>query len=215
MNFFSFTTKANPIFELLKEQASITGETGALLSRVFEHPEESADTCRKINETTREGESKTYDILVKINKTMITPIDRGDLFALAYGMEEILKTIRGISGRFGLFEISKTTETSRELGKNLAVMTGKIKTWLENIESKTPMEEWADNIDEQLEKSDLLLRLGLGELFDKEAASGASAVLNTIQWIQIYDRMELTVESCGKLSRVIEGILIRNGWKKH
>ncbi|MCD6309599.1 MAG: DUF47 family protein [Candidatus Eremiobacteraeota bacterium] len=210
MELFKLIPHGSDIFNLLKEQADITGRAGSLLLSLFQNPDRSRDLCSEINELCRKGESKISEVLKKINILFVTPLDREDLFNLTFGMEENLKMIKGIAGRFGLFEITQPTSTSVDLAELLAEMTSRIKTWIENIENRISYERKIEGIEDLAEKSELLLKLGLTELFEKASDGDYNTILSVIQWSQIYDRMERAIDCCKQIARVIDGILLKN-----
>jgi uncharacterized protein Yka (UPF0111/DUF47 family) len=57
---------------------------------------------------------------------------------------------------------------------------------------------------------EMLLGTGLAELLHDTEISDFSAVVDTMKWTQVYDRIEMAVERVDDLSDTIEEVVLKN-----
>ena len=69
--------------------------------------------AKEIYEVEQDGDMLTHDIMKKLNKTFITPIDREDLHALASSLDDVLDLIWASVDRLSVFKITEPDKRGR------------------------------------------------------------------------------------------------------
>jgi len=74
--------------------------------------------AKEIYELEQEGDILTHEIIKKLNKTFVTPIDREDLYTLASRLDDILDLIWAATERIMVFKIKEPTKEVLEMAKD-------------------------------------------------------------------------------------------------
>ena len=150
----------------------------------------------------------THEIIRKLNKTFITPIDREDMYALASGMDDILDLMWGAAQRFHLFKIGETTEEAAALAGTLASATDLITKALGFLKEK----KYSFILDLCIEihglenRNDGIFRETLGKMFD----SVRDPIL-IIKWKEVYENLESATDACEDVANILEAIVLKYG----
>ena len=92
-------------FEIFdKTSLNITKAASRLvdLMEIFDDIEVRA---KEIHEIEQDSDMLTHDIMKKLNKTFITPIDREDLYSLASRMDDVIDLIWAVADRIAVFKL--------------------------------------------------------------------------------------------------------------
>jgi uncharacterized protein len=204
---FNFLPRDEQYFVLFEEAARNITEGALLLQdmvRDFTHVEEKAGKIRSVEER---GDEITFQIISRLGKSFITPIEREDIFAIARQLDDIVDFIDATSSRLASYAIAETTEAagqfcdlillaSRELEKLMALLHRK------NVEQIRLPKAAINKVESEADK---LLRQVVGRLF----TSGQDA-LTVIKWKEIYETLEEVTDRLEGLANLIEGIIVKN-----
>ena len=64
--------------------------------------------AKEIHEIEQDSDMLTHDIMKKLNKTFITPIDREDLYNLASRMDDVIDLIWAVADRIAVFKVKES-----------------------------------------------------------------------------------------------------------
>lgn len=149
-----------------------------------------------------------HDIMVRLNKSFITPIDREDIHLLAKEMDDLVDIIQTLSKRMILFEINFITETFKEMAiileKAIFIVVDLIKK-IRSLKDISDILEKCIRIHELENEADVLFEKALGKLFHTDNP------IELIKWKEIYDFLERAVDKCEDISDVIWGIVVKYG----
>ena len=199
--------KETDFFEILDKAASnLTKATSLLVSLTinFDNVEELA---KEIYEVEQDGDMLTHDIMKKLNRTFITPIDREDIHALASRMDDILDLIWGCVDRLMVFKITAPTQEAIELAKDLHNTAEVLQRTIKELRAKnySHVQEHCIEINRPENRIDRTFRDALGKLFDDMRDP-----LLIIKWKEIYEHLEDASDRCEDVTNVLEGIVLKN-----
>jgi uncharacterized protein len=92
-----FLPKTIDFFEIFDRIASNISKAASVFVSIMENFDNVDTLAKEIHELEQDGDVLTHDVMKKLNKTFITPIDREDLHALvstlgcsrqAYGVQD-------------------------------------------------------------------------------------------------------------------------------
>jgi len=150
----------------------------------------------------------------KINKelyqTFLTPLDREDIHSINRRLEDVVNLMKSISVRIGLFNLTSLTSPSIEIIGILRKILQEVKFLIDGLEKIQDLSENRRRIDEMKSQAETLLRLAYAELYEREHDTPRD-VLFTLQWSQLYDLIQQTLDTSDRLVSVIEGITLKNG----
>src|SRR5664279_6503889 len=115
--------KTIDFFELFDHASRNVIKGASLLVAVLQDMDNLEMISKEIRESEKEGDMMTHDIIKKLNKTFITPIDREDLHALATKIDDVIDMIWACVDRFTLFKLSVPTKEAIDMAKEILTTT--------------------------------------------------------------------------------------------
>ena len=194
-------------FEIFDKAASNLTKASALLVGLMENFDHLEARAKEIYEVEQDGDMLTHDIMKKLNRTFITPLDREDIHALASRMDDILDLIWGGVDRMIVFKITSPTPEALELAKDLHQTTEVLQKTIRELRQKnySHVQEHCIEINRLENRIDRTFRDALGKLFDD-----MKDPLLIIKWKEIYEHLENASDRCEDVANVLEGIVLKN-----
>ncbi len=193
-------------FELFEKAASNLTKASSLLVALMENFDNIEEKAKEIYEVEQDGDMLTHDIMKRLNKTFITPIDREDIHALASRMDDILDLIWGGVDRLVVFKIKKPTEEALAIAKDLHRTTEVLEKTVKELRGKnySHIQEHCIEINRLENKIDRIFRDALGKMFDD-----MKDPLLIIKWKEIYEHLEDASDRCEDVANVLEAIVLK------
>jgi len=194
-------------FEIFDKAASNLTKATSLLVSLMENFDNLEARAKEIYEVEQDGDMLTHDIMKKLNRTFITPIDREDIHALASRMDDILDLVWGGVDRMIVFKIAEPTPQAVELAKDLHQTTEVLQKTIKELRAKnySHVQEHCIEINRLENRIDRTFRDALGKLFDD-----MKDPLLIIKWKEIYEHLENASDRCEDVANVLEGIVLKN-----
>ncbi|HYA31651.1 MAG TPA: DUF47 family protein [Thermodesulfovibrionales bacterium] len=194
-------------FEIFDKAASNLTKATSLLVSLMENFDNLEARAKEIYEVEQDGDMLTHDIMKKLNRSFITPIDREDIHALASRMDDILDLVWGGVDRMIVFKIAAPTREAVELAKDLHQTTEVLQKTIKELRAKnySHVQEHCIEINRLENRIDRTFRDALGKLFDD-----MKDPLLIIKWKEIYEHLEDASDRCEDVANVLEGIVLKN-----
>lgn len=206
---FGLFPKEIDFFEIFDMAASNLTKAASLffnlvLSERFDNLEAKV---KDIYECEQEGDILTHEIIKKLNKTFVTPIDREDLYTLASRLDDILDLIWAATERLMVFKLSETTIEVTEMAKDLLMTTENVQKAIKKLKEKrySHVQEYCIEINRLENRIDRTFRDALGKLFDE-----AKDCVFIIKWKEIYEHLEDASDRCEDVANALEAIVLKN-----
>jgi uncharacterized protein Yka (UPF0111/DUF47 family) len=204
---FNFLPRDEQYFVLFEEAArNITEGALALqdLLRDFTNVEAKAGRIRAIEER---GDELTFQIISRLGRSFVTPIEREDILAIARELDDVVDFIDASASRLATYAINQPTPAAcqfadmillaaRELEKLMALLHRK------NVEQIRLPKMAINKVESEADK---LLRQVVAGLF-----TGGVDPLTVIKWKEIYETLEEVTDRLEGLANLIEGIIVKN-----
>ncbi|MBI5213613.1 MAG: DUF47 domain-containing protein [Nitrospirae bacterium] len=194
-------------FELFDKAASNVTRGASLLVSLVENFDNVAARAKEIYEVEQEGDMLTHDIMKKLHKTFITPIDREDLYALASRLDDVIDLIWSAVDRMTVFKIKETTKEAISMSKDLLTTTEVINRAIGKLKEKNyaHVQELCIEINRLENKIDRVFRDALGKLFDE-----IKDPILVIKWKEIYELLEDASDRCEDVANILEAIVLKH-----
>lgn len=194
-------------FEIFDKAASNLTKATSLLVSLMENFDNLEARAKEIYEVEQDGDMLTHDIMKKLNRTFVTPLDREDIHALASRMDDILDLVWGGVDRMIVFKITSPTQEAVELAKDLHQTTEVLQKTIRELRAKnySHVQEHCIEINRLENRVDRTFRDALGKLFDD-----MKDPLLIIKWKEIYEHLEDASDRCEDVANVLEGIVLKN-----
>ena len=194
-------------FELFDRAALNIIRGAALLVELMEHFDKAEDIAKQIYEVEQEGDMLTHDIMKKLNKTFITPIDREDLYALASRLDDVIDFIWAAVDRMTVFKIKDSTKEAISMSKDLLTTTEVIHKTIQKLKEKdyAHVQEYCIEINRLENRTDRDFRDALGRLFEE-----VTDPIFIIKWKEVYEFLEDASDRCEDVANILEAIVLKN-----
>lgn len=153
------------------------------------------------------GDTFIHDIIVQLNKSFITPIEREDILALAMKMDDVLDGFEQCSAAFEMFSITEFDDNMVKFFNYIFKSTVEIAKAVELLANKKLLDirTHAIQIKDYESKCDELLRASIKKLFVEQKDP-----IKIIQYKDIYELLEDIADSCEDVANTLESIIMRN-----
>jgi predicted phosphate transport protein (TIGR00153 family) len=194
--FFEFFTKAaNNILDGAK----------ALVQMMDEHDGDLEKGWKQLEEFEHEGDKITHQIIRKLNRTFITPIDREDIHSLTVALDDVMDLIEAVAARMSLYKIKQPTEEARKLAQVILKSAEEIVKAVSNLERLDDVMEHCIEINRLENVADDVSREAIADLFDK-----GHDPMDVIKWKEIYETMETATDRCEDVANIVEAVALKN-----
>lgn len=205
---FQLIPKEQAFFDLFERAAQNAHEATQALVELLERFDDPARHARRIKEFEHIGDELTHQIIERLNRTFITPLDREDIHELACRMDDVLDLVDTASDRLVLFKIQKPIDDSRQLAECLvratALLCG-LMPLLRHTGNTDLVRQRVLEVHRLESEADRIERHALAALCENSADP-----MTAIKWIQIIEALESATDRCEDVANVIEGIVLKN-----
>lgn len=203
---FGLIPKEEKFFILFQEMAKLLIEGAQKLKDLTENFDQIEHYQKKIKEVEHEGDKKTHEIIQKLNKTFITPIDREDIYDLASALDDILDLIDASAQRMFLYKIESVTTEAKNFAFIILKSCQAIEKAIRKMDKKhEEVNESFVEINELENEADKVLRESLGKLFSEEKDP-----IRLIKWKEIYETLERVTDKCEDVANIIETVVVKH-----
>lgn len=205
-----FIPKEEKFFDMLKEQSE-NDLTGAkeLKKLVFAYHKLSTKKKKEIAEHIRKLENKgddiTHNLIVELDKTFITPIDKEDIHQLSGLLDDIIDLVDAVSERFIIFNINKMDSHIKKLVEVLVKAVEEVDKAILNLKKLRDIREFHININSLENESDKIYYNAISSLF-----RDSKNPTEIIKYKDIYELLETITDKCEDVAYIIENIVVKH-----
>ncbi len=203
---FRLIPREEKFYDDFKAMADQLKRGARLLEAMFAVDPPIADKAHEIKEVEHKCDFLTHEIIQRLNKTFVTPIDREDIHELARTLDDVMDAIDNAASLIPLYRIDKIRPGARELTRIIIQQTDEIRTAVEALEQRKGVLERAIEINRLENEADRVHRQAISQLFDEERDSIA-----VIKWKEIYDLLEEATDACEDVANLLENVVVKHG----
>jgi len=200
----SLVPKDHDYFRLFAEQAANLDAAAQLLVR-FMNDGDRPSIAAAILEHEHVGDKIVHDIVRRLNKSFITPIDREDIYDLVATADEVLDNIEEVAGLMTIYRVGEATGYARRQAEVIAKATPILRECMDNLEKPKGLDERIIAINSLENDGDRIEREAIASLFD-----GDTKCTDIIKWKDIYETLESAIDECEHVANVIESIVLKH-----
>ena len=199
-----FKKKDTEFYDLFLTSANYFHDSALLIHKVMSGNNEADAGFLDITKIEHNADDINDQIIDKLNKTFITPIDREDIYALATGLDDGVDLLQGTM----MYHLKGTSKTAVALADLL------IKSTTEIVKAFSMMHEVSKHEHELLEctykiskfesEGDRIYRNEIAYLFEN-----IKDPIELIKWKDVLGAMEDTLDHCEKLSDLLRGVVMK------
>jgi predicted phosphate transport protein (TIGR00153 family) len=161
--------------------------------------------AEEIKEVEHKCDFLTHEIIQRLNKTFVTPIDREDIHSMAKALDDVMDAIDSAAALLPLYRIDTIRSGARELTQVIVQQTVEIRRAMEALERRTGVMEHAVEINRLENEADRIHKSAVGLLFDEERDPIA-----VVKWKEILDLLEEATDACEDVANLLENIIVKH-----
>ena len=164
------------------------------------------DKADEIKEIEHKCDFLTHEIIQRLNRTFVTPLDREDIHALARSLDDVMDAIDAAATLVRLYRLESVRFGARELGRTITASTDQVHLALEAMEKHKALTTNAIEINRLENEADRVPQLAVSSLFDEERDP-----IIVMKWKEALDLLEQATDRCEDVANVLEGVMVKHG----
>jgi len=164
------------------------------------------DKAEEIKEVEHKCDFLTHEIIQRLNRTFVTPLDREDIHALARSLDDVMDAIDASAALIRLYRLDQVRFGLRELAQIISASTHQVRLALDALEQHKGLITHAVEINRLENEADRLHQQAVSRLFDDERDP-----LLVMKWKETLDFLEDATDRCEDVANVLEGVMVKHG----
>lgn len=202
---FHIIPRDEKYFGAFKGMAELINRAARSLVELFDDISNAESRAESLREIERQCDEMAHDVLKRVNKSFVTPIDREDIFALANALDTIADEIELTAACVVMYGLGKTPPAMKEMAGVLAEATSATSDSVAMLSSAEELTESLPRIRALSSKGNAIYRRAIRELF-----AGNNDTLEVLKQKEVYEIIEAAIQGCDAASNILEGIALKN-----
>ena len=199
-------------FDLLEASARRAVEAARLLERLLAEEAGAWDRVAELRALGRSDEGITHQLIDKLNRTFVTPLDREDIHDLAFKLDAVTGAILIAADRASVYGTARQAPHVPPLMQLLLGVTEEARTAVGRLRRPKELKEALGTcraIHRLGHDADVTLHDALLALFAREVATPAD-VLETIKTKELYESLKKAIDRCEDVADLVHGVVVKN-----
>jgi predicted phosphate transport protein (TIGR00153 family) len=195
-------------FDLFRTVAQLNVDAAKLLEELLAaDPQRRRPIVDAIKRKEHEADEVTHDVVGRLDRTFITPLDREDIHMLASRLDDVMDLMDGTARRIQMFHAGTAPSGAVQLADVIRRANEQLLVAVTSLEKDRngAVLEACKQVKALEEEGDSLYHEWVGQLFE-----GSPDALQVIKWKGIYDNLERTLDQAEDVSNVLESIFIKH-----
>ena len=193
-------------FDLFVAVATRNTEAAQHLHELFAAPPDRRTAhVEAIKRLEHEADQVTHEIVNRLDRTFITPLDREDIHQLASDLDDVMDAIDGTARRSQIFHLGPSPQAVKQLTDVIKRMVGVLAEGVGRLKKGDDVLRFCIEAKKLEEEGDAIYGEALGDMFETQRDA-----LEIIKWKEIYDNLELTLDQGEDVANVLESITIKH-----
>jgi predicted phosphate transport protein (TIGR00153 family) len=163
------------------------------------------DKADEIKEAEHKCDFLTHEIIQRLHRTFVTPLDREDIHTLARSLDDVMDAIDASAAFVRLYRIDSVRADARELARIIKASADQMVIALQALERRSGVAEPAVEINRLENEADRIHQGAVRLLFDEERDP-----ITVIKWKEILDFLEEATDRCEDVANVLEGVVVKH-----
>jgi hypothetical protein len=179
---------------------------GAGLLEAMLAPEQPLwDKAEEIKEIEHKCDLITHQIIQRLNRTFVTPIDREDIHGLAHSLDDVMDAIDACATIVSLYKIEKVRPGARELARILTQSADRLVAAMKELEALKALAPVATELTRLEKEADRAYQQAIYQLF-----TGERDPIEIIKWKEMFEFLEAATDRCEDVANVLEAVVVKH-----
>jgi len=206
---FLLAPRDTQFYDLFEQDAANLLEAAQALVAFFNDSEhDRAEKARMFKAYAQKGDHFTNEIIKRLHRTFVTPIDREDIAQLAHTLDSVMDFVEAAARTLVLYKMTEPTPRARELARivlGVAEKLNEIMPFLRNRKQFARILRGCVDVNRLENEADDVHHAAQAELFE---TSGDAFAL--IKWRELYQHLENATDLGEDVANILEGIVLKH-----
>jgi predicted phosphate transport protein (TIGR00153 family) len=202
---FSLVPRDKHFFKEFLSLAEEIRSGSRLLKQMLSTDPPDMNKAEEIKEIEHAADRCTRNIIDRLNRTFVTPLDREDIHALAGSLDDVMDAIDAAAAVIRLYKIAHVRDGAKVLVEIVCDSIDRIAEALAALERRDGVLELAARVKQLEHEADRVHQDAIVELFDQERDP-----ISVIKWKEIFDFLEAATDRCEDVANLLEGIVVKH-----
>ena len=163
------------------------------------------ERATEIHEIEHRCDLLTQQLLKRLHRTFVTPLDREDIHALAMALDDVVDAVDDAALLLRLYHIEEVRRGTRELARIITIQTEQVVEAMQALEKRHDVPARTLRINRLEHEADGIHRDAVEALFEHERDPIA-----VIKWKEILDVLEAATDRCEDIANVLDGVVLKH-----
>jgi uncharacterized protein len=163
------------------------------------------DKADEIKEVEHKCDFITHEIIQRLHRTFITPLDREDIHTLARTLDDVMDAIDASAAVVRLYQIDRVRPDARELARLVTTSAEQVVIAMTALQKRKAIADAVVEINRLENEADRVHQIAMRRLFEEEQNPIA-----IIKWKEILDFLEAATDRCEDVANVLEGVVVKH-----
>jgi uncharacterized protein len=177
----------------------------AMLETMLEPDHPIWDKADEIKEIEHKCDFLTHEIIQRLHRTFVTPLDREDIHTLARTLDDVMDAIDASAWIVRLYQIDHVRSGARDLAHIIKESTDQVVSAMKALERRKGTTEPAVEINRLENEADRAHQTAVRKLFEDEKDP-----VQIMKWKEILDFLEEATDRCEDVANVVEGVVVKH-----
>jgi predicted phosphate transport protein (TIGR00153 family) len=202
---FKLVPREEKFFDMFTELAGLSVAAARELTVMVNDLPNAAHSARKLKTLEHEGDDITHHIIDKLNRSFVTPIERGDIHALACALDEVIDYIEVVGHKISLYELDGVRREVVVAAELILASAKNVEHAVKSLRHFPDVKPYLLEINRLEEETDHLCRNALAGLLNSDTDA-----VTIIKWKEILEILEGTTDRCEDVANIVDGVIVKN-----
>ena len=206
---FSFIPKDMEFYDLFEKATNNLVIAAQKLVDFFDNYENVEAKAKELKELEHQGDVITHEIIARVHRSFVTPIDREDITLLAHSLDDVMDFIEAAGRTANLYHIAQPREPARELARIVVKIANKLNEVVPRLRRRDQyfwILQQCVEINTLENDADDVQHAALAQLFEVCTTD----TCEVIKWREIYEHLENATDRGEDVANVLEGIVLKH-----
>ena len=176
------------------------------LLEFFEKFDDLPERAKRIKDIEHAGDELTHELIERLNKTFITPIDREDIHQLTSRLDDVIDLVHEVAEHLAMYRIREIRPDALELARIVPLATQQICAAIDQLDAgpETGRTHWVE-INRLENEGDRIYRRAVADLF-----SGDYKAMDVLKWKEVIENLEEAVDGLENVANIIESTVLKH-----
>ena len=192
------------LFGLLTELAGHVTAVSRLQLEFFADPASRSNRSRAIEDLKRKADALRHDLVIRIDKTLITTVDREDIHRISVGLGAVIDWIAGTARRAVTFRVTERREPATRLAETVSQSAEQLEAGVASLRQRKQALEHCVAVKRCEEQGDTIYFDALADLFGDRPD-----VVDLLKWKELYERLEEALDKNERVAHQLESATVK------